>query len=260
MAFLRLPGQRIELIDSVHFVAEELDPDAVVPVGRNHLDHVPPDPEGPPGQIQIGPLVLDADQPVQQRLPGDPLALAQHEQHPVIGLGRPQAVDAAHAADDDAVPALEQGSGRRMPQPVDIVVDQGLLLDVGVGGGDVRFRLVVVVVADEVLHRVFGEEIPELLVELGGQRLVVAQDQGGPIDPLDDLGHGEGLAGPGDSQQHLAAPAFPNAPDQLLDGPTLIPAGRERTFEPEPVGGGRRLPVGHTRVGDPLWIGHKGAL
>ena len=260
MAFLRLPGQGIELKDPVHLVAEQLDPDAVVPVGRDHLDHVPPGPEGSPGQIQVGPLVLDVHQPAQERLAGDPLSLAQHEQHPVVGLGRPQSVDAAHAADDDAVPAFEQGAGRRVPQPVDLVVDQRFLLDVGVGGGDVGFRLVIVIVADEVLHRVPGEEVPELLVKLGGQRLVVAQDQSGPIDPLDNLGHGEGLPRPGDSQQHLAPPAFPDAPDQRLDGPVLIPAGSERTTEPEGGGRGRRLPVVHTGIGDPLRIGHEHAL
>ena len=39
--------------------------------------------------------------------------------------------------------------------------------------GDVRLGLVVVVVGDEVLDGVFGEELAELVAELGGQRLVV---------------------------------------------------------------------------------------
>jgi len=40
---------------------------------------------------------------------------------------------------------------------------RGLLLDVGVGGRDVRLGLVVVVVGDEVLDRVVREEALELL-------------------------------------------------------------------------------------------------
>jgi hypothetical protein len=45
----------------------------------------------------------------------------------------------------------------------------------------IGFGLVVVVVADEVLDRVVGEQRLELAVELGGQRLVVGQDQRGAL-------------------------------------------------------------------------------
>ena len=56
--------------------------------------------------------------------------------------------------------------------PVDLVVDERVLLDVGVRLGDVGLGLVVVVVGDEVLDRVLREERLELAVQLGGQRLV----------------------------------------------------------------------------------------
>src|SRR5215210_3940400 len=48
------------------------------------------------------------------------------------------------------------------PQPVDLVVDRRVLLDVGVGGGEVGLGLVVVVVGDEVLDPVLGKELTEL--------------------------------------------------------------------------------------------------
>ena len=71
-------------------------------------------------------------------------------------------------------------------------------------GGDIRLRLVVVVVGDEILHGVVGEKLPELLAQLGRQGLVVVgQHQRGALHLLDDLGHGVGLAGAGDAQQHL---------------------------------------------------------
>jgi hypothetical protein len=63
--------------------------------------------------------------------------------------------------------------------PVDLLVDRGVLLDVGVGARDVGLGLVVVVVGDEVLDRVVGEELAQLAVELRGQRLVRRQDQRG---------------------------------------------------------------------------------
>jgi hypothetical protein len=61
---------------------------------------------------------------------------------------------------------------RRVAQLVDLVIDRRVLLDVGVGRGDVGFGLVVVVVGDEVLDGVLGKELLELGVELGRQGLV----------------------------------------------------------------------------------------
>ena len=66
---------------------------------------------------------------------------------------------------------------RREPQLVQFVVDRGFLLDVDVARRDVGFRLVVIVVTDEILDRVFGKERFELVVELRRQGLVVRQHQ-----------------------------------------------------------------------------------
>ena len=52
---------------------------------------------------------------------------------------------------------------------------------IGVGARDVGLGLVVVVVGDEVLDRVVGEEVLELAVELGGERLVGGEDEGGAL-------------------------------------------------------------------------------
>ena len=79
----------------------------------------------------------------------------------------------------------------------------GVLLDVDVPLRDVGLRLVVVVVADEVLDRVLREQLLELLVELGGQGLVVRDDQDGPVQLGDDVGHREGLADAGHAHQGL---------------------------------------------------------
>ena len=113
----------------------------------------------------------------------------------------------------------------RVAHAVDLLVPRGVLLDVGVGAGDVGFGLVVVVVADEILDRVVREEALELAVELGGQGLVVGEDQGRPLGRLDDLGHGEGLAGAGDAQQHLVPLALLDARHQLGDGGGLVAGG-----------------------------------
>ena len=89
-------------------------------------------------------------------------------------LRRAQAVDARHRGDDDHVAPGQQAVGRGVPQPLDLVVDRGVLLDVGVRLRDVGLGLVVVVVGDEVLDRVVGQQLAELVGQLGGQGLVRA--------------------------------------------------------------------------------------
>ena len=84
-------------------------------------------------------------------------AALEELQHAEERLGRAQAVDARHRGHDQHVAALEQRLGRAQPQPVDLLVDVGLFLDVGVGLRDVGLGLVVVVVGDEVLDRVVRE-------------------------------------------------------------------------------------------------------
>ena len=123
---------------------------------------------------------------------------------------------------DDDVVALQQRARRRMAHAVDLLVDRGILLDVGVGARNVGFGLVVVVVGDKVLHGVVGEETLELAIELRRQRLVRRQDDGGALRGLDHLGHGVGLAGTGDAEQHLGAVVTADALDQFLDRGRLV--------------------------------------
>jgi hypothetical protein len=103
------------------------------------------------------------------------------------------------------ITSSRSSSGARggVAHAVDLLVDRGFLLDEGVRARDVGFGLVIVVVGDEILDRVVGEEALELAIELGGERLVGREDERRALRRLDDLGHGEGLAGAGDAEQHL---------------------------------------------------------
>src|ERR1035438_924523 len=91
-------------------------------------------------------------------------------------------------------------------------------------GRNVGFRLVVIVVADEILHRVVRVEAFEFVVKLRRQCLVVRQDQRRPSHRLDHLGHGESLSGSRHAQQHLVLLAFPHAARQFGNGVFLVAA------------------------------------
>ena len=118
-----------------------------------------------------------------------------------------------------------------MTQLFDLVIDGAVLLDVGIGGGDVGFRLVVVVVADKVLHRVFREKLLELAAQLGRQRFVVGQHQGGAVQPLDDIGHGKGFAAAGHALQRLHPVAGLDALYQGVNGLRLVAGGLKGRYQ-----------------------------
>ena len=133
----------------------------------------------------------------------DPLARAQVEHHLRVDLGRADAVDAGHRGDDDHVVALEQRPRRRVPHPVDLLVDRRGFLDVEVAARHIRFRLVVIVIGDEILDGVVREERLHLAIELRRQDLVRREDQRRLLDRCDDVRHREGLARAGDPEQDL---------------------------------------------------------
>ena len=101
----------------------------------------------------------------------------------MVGLGRAQAVDAGDRGHDDHVVAVEERAGGGVAHPVDGFVDGGVFFDIEVRLGHVGLGLVIIVVADEILHGVIREKFLELAVELGRQGLVGGQHQGGQIAP-----------------------------------------------------------------------------
>jgi len=114
---------------------------------------------------------------------------------------------------------------------VDLLVDRRVLLDVGVGAGDVGFGLVVIVIAHEILDGISGEKALELPVQLGRQGLVVGDDQGGTLNRLDELSNGKCLTRPGDAEQYLLWEIGLHSLHQPGNGPWLVSPGRIFRYE-----------------------------
>jgi hypothetical protein len=173
-------------------------------------------------KVDVVALVLHVDQAPEELVAPEFLALHQLDEKTVVALGRADAVDAADRGDDDDVAPRQEGLGGGVAHAIDLVVDDRVLVDEGVGRRNVGFGLVVVVVADEVLDGVVRKEVLHLAVELGGQGLVRSQDERRLLRVLDDVGDAERLARARDAEQDLVAlaPVEPSA--HVLDGSRLI--------------------------------------
>src|SRR5579884_796305 len=188
-----LAGERVSQGDLLDLIAEELDADDDLLIGGLYLQDVAAHAERAPRQFQVVARKLHLDQAAQGLLAVVLSAALEGEDDIAVLLRRAQAVDAGDGGDNDHVPTLQHGLRGRVAQAVDLVIDAAVLLNIGIGLRDVGFGLVVVVVGDEELDGVLREELAELGAELGGQRLVVGDDQRGPLYLLDDLGNGIGV-------------------------------------------------------------------
>ncbi len=226
---LQVAGQRVEELQRLDLVVEQRDADRVLGVlRREDVEHVAAHAEHAALELDVVARVLHLGQPLDRVALRHAVALLQVQDHAVV-LGRvADAVDRRHRRDDHAVGPLEDRLGRGQAHLLDVLVDRAVLLDVEVARRDVRLRLVVVVVRDEVLDRVVREELAELRVELRRERLVRRDDDRGPPRARDHVGHRERLARPRDAQQRLVRESVGQPLDELRDRLGLVAGRLER--------------------------------
>ena len=171
---LRHAGNGVDLADPIHLIAEKFHPDGLTgPVGGVDLQGIAPEAELVTGEIQVIALVADLRQLSQHIIQGIFLSHPEGNDHGLIVDGVAQAVQAGNRGHHDHIPPLKEGGGGRVPQTVDLLVDGGILFDIGIRVGDIGLGLVVVVVGNKILHRVVREKFPEFAAQLGRQRLIM---------------------------------------------------------------------------------------
>ncbi len=227
-------GERVEQRQLLHLVVEQADPYSDFGVLRGkHVQYVPAHPERSAAEFQLVALILHLGQALDDLALAAALTAAQVQDHAVVVDRIADPVDAGYRCDDHSVGALEQRFGRRQPHLLDVLVDARVLLDIQVAGRDIGLGLIVVVVGDEVLHRIVGKELSHLRIQLRRQRLVGRQNQRRPAEPGDHVGHGVGLARAGHSEQGLERQAVLDPFDQLVDGLGLVSGRRKRLMQLE---------------------------
>ena len=201
-------GDDVDVRDAVDLVAEKLHAHGMVGrIGRKNVDRVAADAEHIAREGDVVALIADIDELAHELLRVTLLTGAQRNDHVGIVDRVAETVDTRHGRDDDHVPPLKQARRGRVAQTLDLIVDGGVLFDERVRVRDVRLRLIVVIVADKILHGVVREKLLELAAQLRRENLVVREHERRPLHTLDDLGHRVRLAGAGHAEQHLLVDA-----------------------------------------------------
>ncbi len=217
-----LSGKRVGAVQRLYLVAEEVHTDRLLEIGRKYFHHIAADPEGAPGERDVVARVVDGDESPQQFVAPEVVTRTQRNVQLLEIIRAAQAVDARDGGNHDDIAAGKNRRGSLQAQAVDLVVDRGVLFYVKVLRGHVGLGLVVIIIGNEVLDRVLGEELPELAVELGRERLVVREHQRGLLHPLDHLGHGKRLARTGNAEQGLVLHALVYTFRQEIDRAFLV--------------------------------------
>ena len=178
-----------------HRVAPEFHADEIITMRKIDFHAVTCATELPALWGDVVPRILDINQLPQQLLTRHVFIDRHFRLHRVEIVRRTQSVKTRNRTDNDDIPSFEQRSSRRKTQPLQTVVDQRILCDIRIRLRDIRFRLIVVIVADEILHGVFRKERLQFTVQLRSQRLVVRNDQRRPLAFLNEIRHCERLAG-----------------------------------------------------------------
>ena len=173
-------------------------------------------------KIHLVTVILDINQLPDHIVPVLLHAWTQGDHHVEKFFRCTQTIDAGYGRNHNDIFALAECRCRRKPKLVDLVIGGRILRDISIGGRDICLRLVVIVIGDKVFHCVLREEFLHLSVKLRCQCFIVRKYQSWFVKLCDDVRHGEGLTGTGDTQQSLELVAFFKAPDQFFDGLGLI--------------------------------------
>ena len=104
-------------------------------------------------------------------------------------------------------------------------IDRRILFDKGIRSRHIGFGLVIIVVGDEILHRIMRKVFLHLPVKLCRECFIVRHDDRGAFELLNHVGDGKGFTGTGYTQQGLVHQAIIDALYQFFDRFRLISGG-----------------------------------
>ena len=178
--------------------------------------------ESAAAEIHVIALVLHAHQLRNGVALAQLVARAQGHDHFVIRLGLANTVDGRHRGHDDHVASLQNALGARQAHLLNMLVNCAVFFDEQIALRHIGFRLVIVVIADEIFHRIVRKKLTKLAVQLRRQCLVVCKHNRRAAQPGNHIGHGEGLARAGDAQEGLKHFAVIHTFDQLVNRLRLV--------------------------------------
>ena len=221
-----LAGQGIESRDAVNLITEEFHTDCLVAgLRREDFQDIAAYAERSPLKLHLRAVILVPDQFMDHLVPVLLHSRPERHHHAFIVNGAAQTVDAGNGGDNDHILSFRKRHSRRQAELIDLVIDVRVFFNIGIRRRNIRLRLIIIVIRDEILHRVLREVFLHLTVQLASQGFIVRNDQGRLFQCRDDVRHRKGLAGAGHPQQGLELIPLKEALRQCLNRFRLVAHG-----------------------------------
>ena len=215
-------GDGVDVTERLDFVSPQPDAERVFFVGEPDIDRIAPHAKGAAFERGVFAVVLDIDELGREFRRFDNIADFENNGEILIVFRRAQTVDAAYACDDNNVVAAHERTGRREAHAVDLVVNGRIFFDIDIRLRNIGFRLIVVVIADEIRDGVVRKERFKFFVELSRERFIMREYERRTLQLLNDVCHRKRFSGPRYAHERLAFRACAESVDELLDRLRLI--------------------------------------
>ena len=158
-------GQWIEKTQILNFIIEQFNAHRLaLRFSRMDIDNFASNPVVTASELHVIARVLQFGQAAQQLTLINDVTALEVQHHLVVSLRITQTIDRRHRGNDNHIAPLKQRLGRGQPHLLYVVIDRRILFDKRIRCHHIRFRLVVVVVRNKVLHRIVREELFHLPV------------------------------------------------------------------------------------------------
>ena len=201
---LHMAGKRVEQRQPLHlFIKQFYAQGDIVGLGGEDINHLAAHAERTALEGLIVAGVLQLGQTAQNGALIDNHAHRQVQHHFQVEIRVAQTVNRRYRGHHHHIATLKQRFGGRESHLLNMFVYRGIFLDKGVRTWDIGFRLIVVVVRDEILNGVFRKELFHLAVQLRRQGFIGRQHHGRTLQVGNDVGNGKGFTRAGYPQQRL---------------------------------------------------------
>ena len=206
----------MQLLDRFYRIAKKFYPYNSRLIAQVDINHIAPDTELSPFKINIIPLILHINKPGYYLIPSNSHPSLYLKRHLPVLFRHPYAVYARYTRHDYYIITRKQRSCGRKPKPINILIYGGILRYICICLRKIAFRLIIVIVADKILHRIIGEEFLEFVVELRRKCLVMGYYKHRPLPSGYCIGYSESLSRTCNAKQCLMLLTIQKTRDQRI--------------------------------------------
>ena len=189
-----LASQRVEQGNRFNLVIEQGNAHrGFIVLCRKHIDHVAAHTECASAKIKFVSIVLHAHQTRDHVALRDFFTLLHVQDHAMVINRIAYAVNSRNGGNDNTVFPLQQSLSSGEAHLFYVLINAGIFFYEQIAGGHVSFRLVIIVIRNEILHRIVRKKLPELTVQLRCQGFIGRHDDCWPPRSGDHISHGVGF-------------------------------------------------------------------